>query len=907
MTLNVKLILDEFNRRFDEWETRWDRRFSSAAYIDQPPTPPSVNHPSSDASARAPSTRAAAVGAVVIADNWGGCFDDGERYCTAPSVIADDWGGLFDGEVANVNTEFADHWYGPSSTDPDAPHDADADSFFINTGEGPVEPVFGDTAVGALGDVGAVPDLVEEEEVPVDTPAKCLMRVLNRSDYYVSNRGDYYGPYTSSTVDAAAVLLADAAEARLDWRFAKLPQPQAEEVDEPFRDVANPPSHPSIVYESYRDAAEARLDWRFAKLLQPQAEEVDEPFRDVANPPSHPSIVYESYRDEAMAGAGARALAGRCNERPARGRNSSSDDRSEQSYLTPTCEATNRAPAPDNRLMASVDHRRRQTLDEEGGVEQESGGAIADKVEAVATHELPRDETGAEVATQQPWRLCRSTSSLVMMGSDGACMGFAATHRGELVAGGHAGGALCSGVVAVSVGHVRVHVRPCVRSADGAAHPRHPRVVGGRRHPFPLHLLLRGAVLAGRAPGDLRARRAAPTTSSIEEDVPFDTLTKCSMRVLNRGTNYGHNTAASLKTSGKRAEFIVSIVKGRGGSLFREKMIVGVGAHFIVIVDASKLVSRLGCMGANPIEVIPFDALHALGLICGLFDGLPGSHTRRRSVPAAAANGKEDSKQYIITDNDNYIVEDGIRGDLRGISDRLLQITGVIEHDMFLGYFSHAEEGGDARTKVQLTEAAERCFDELVGRGLLRLTVGSNGAAGARMPIMICSFAKDVYDHENFCTESAANNLSEVRRLSIVENEADDRIGEGMTMAAWTTSMETVVKLEQAGERLWVKMGGHKVLNVDKYDNIFAKPGGSFRGPDVHVETARRNTVTYSILEQRDAQKVQLFKSINSGAVFGFPENLEEAARASLMSGIKQPWPPPMELSDWICAGPPAT
>jgi hypothetical protein len=257
---------------------------------------------------------------------------------------------------------------------------------------------------------------------------------------------------------------------------------------------------------------------------------------------------------------------------------------------------------------------------------------------------------------------------------------------------------------------------------------------------------------------------------------------------------------------------------------------------------------------------------------------------------------------------------------------------------MFLGYFSPAEEGGDARKKVQLTEAAERCFDELVGRGLLRLTVGSNGAAGARMPIMICTFAKDVYDHENFCTESAANNLSEVRWLSIVENnEADDRIGEGMTMAAWMTSMETAVKLEQAGERLWVNMGGHKVLNIDKYDSIFAKPGDSFRGPDVHVDgsidlglvfmsaiglvdmfmssskwteffrekrtawqTARRNTVTNSILEQRDAWKVQLFKSINSGAVFGFPKNPEEAARASLMSGIKQPWPPPMELSDWI-------
>jgi hypothetical protein len=107
------------------------------------------------------------------------------------------------------------------------------------------------------------------------------------------------------------------------------------------------------------NAAEAQLDWRFAKLLQLQAEEVDKLFRDVANPPSHPSVVYESYHDEAMVGADDRALAGRCNERPTRERNSSSDDRSEQSYLTPTREATNRAPTPDNRLMASIDHRRR--------------------------------------------------------------------------------------------------------------------------------------------------------------------------------------------------------------------------------------------------------------------------------------------------------------------------------------------------------------------------------------------------------------------------------------------------------------------------------------------------------------------------------------------------------------------
>jgi hypothetical protein len=96
MSLDFKLILDELNRRFDELEVRWDRRFSPSVYLDLPPTLLSV-HQSSDASASAPPTPTAAVGAVVIADNWGGCFDDGKQYYVAPSVVADNWGGLFEG------------------------------------------------------------------------------------------------------------------------------------------------------------------------------------------------------------------------------------------------------------------------------------------------------------------------------------------------------------------------------------------------------------------------------------------------------------------------------------------------------------------------------------------------------------------------------------------------------------------------------------------------------------------------------------------------------------------------------------------------------------------------------------------------------------------------------------------
>ncbi|KAJ1293094.1 hypothetical protein BS78_01G042100 [Paspalum vaginatum] len=128
----------------------------------------------------------------------------------------------------------------------------------------------------------------------------------------------------------------------------------------------------------------------------------------------------------------------------------------------------------------------------------------------------------------------------------------------------------------------------------------------------------------------------------------------------------------------------LNLVKGRGGSLLREKMIEGAGDRFVVIVDESKLVPRLGCTGAIPVEVVPFGAHHTLGLIRKVFDGLAGFRARLRT-----GEDRSGSEAPFVTDNGNYIVEmffdDGIRGDLRDISDRLLRITGVVEHGMFLG------------------------------------------------------------------------------------------------------------------------------------------------------------------------------------------------------------------------------
>lgn len=49
-----------------------------------------------------------------------------------------------------------------------------------------------------------------------------------------------------------------------------------------------------------------------------------------------------------------------------------------------------------------------------------------------------------------------------------------------------------------------------------------------------------------------------------------------------------------------------TLLKGRGSDLVKEKLLAKAAAQFIVVADASKLVSRIGQNYVIPIEVIPF-------------------------------------------------------------------------------------------------------------------------------------------------------------------------------------------------------------------------------------------------------------------------------------------------------------
>ncbi|KAG6382791.1 hypothetical protein SASPL_157501 [Salvia splendens] len=127
----------------------------------------------------------------------------------------------------------------------------------------------------------------------------------------------------------------------------------------------------------------------------------------------------------------------------------------------------------------------------------------------------------------------------------------------------------------------------------------------------------------------------------------------------------------------------LNLVKGRGGSLLREKMVESVAKKFIVIVDESKLVKYVGGSRlAMPVEVVQFSWSHSLKRLEALF-AHAGCVAQLRK--AAAEGG---GKKPYVTDNNNYIIDlyfEKEIGDLNRASDAVLRLPGIVDHGMFIG------------------------------------------------------------------------------------------------------------------------------------------------------------------------------------------------------------------------------
>ncbi|GER44460.1 ribose 5-phosphate isomerase family protein [Striga asiatica] len=157
----------------------------------------------------------------------------------------------------------------------------------------------------------------------------------------------------------------------------------------------------------------------------------------------------------------------------------------------------------------------------------------------------------------------------------------------------------------------------------------------------------------------------------------------------------------------------LNLVKGRGGSLLREKMIESASKKFIVIVDESKLVKYVGGSKlAMPVEVIPFCWDHSLKRLVRRF-AQAGCIGELRRCPV---NGKA-----YVTDNGNYIIDlyfEKDIGDLNEASDMILRLPGIVEHGMFIGLATSVIvagiDGVTVKTKVgNDMEVDYFCYNDL--------------------------------------------------------------------------------------------------------------------------------------------------------------------------------------------------
>ncbi|XAR52486.1 Ribose-5-phosphate isomerase [Bertholletia excelsa] len=140
----------------------------------------------------------------------------------------------------------------------------------------------------------------------------------------------------------------------------------------------------------------------------------------------------------------------------------------------------------------------------------------------------------------------------------------------------------------------------------------------------------------------------------------------------------------------------MNLVKGRGGSLLREKMIEGASKKFIVIVDESKLVKHLGGSGlAMPVEIVPF---------CWKFTAQKLQILFEDSGCVAKLRTYTENGEPFVTDNGNYIIDMYFKrdiGDLNTASDSILRLPGVVEHGMFISMASTVIVAGELGVTVK--------------------------------------------------------------------------------------------------------------------------------------------------------------------------------------------------------------
>jgi ribose 5-phosphate isomerase A len=141
----------------------------------------------------------------------------------------------------------------------------------------------------------------------------------------------------------------------------------------------------------------------------------------------------------------------------------------------------------------------------------------------------------------------------------------------------------------------------------------------------------------------------------------------------------------------------LTLIKGGGGALLREKIVATASARMIVIADGSKRVARLGRFPL-PVEVVPFGLTATKNAIVAVLSRIGVD------VPVRLRGGDVP----FVTDGGHHIldIDMGEIDEPVSLSRALLEIPGVVDHGLFIGIADAAYLAADGGVE-RLVPAAE--------------------------------------------------------------------------------------------------------------------------------------------------------------------------------------------------------
>ena len=122
----------------------------------------------------------------------------------------------------------------------------------------------------------------------------------------------------------------------------------------------------------------------------------------------------------------------------------------------------------------------------------------------------------------------------------------------------------------------------------------------------------------------------------------------------------------------------LTLIKGGGGALLREKIVAAASAKMLVIADQSKWVQNLGRFPL-PIEIAPFGAAATRRAV--------EAATAAAGCPGAASIRKAANGHAFVTDGGHWLLDAQLQRipDPKTLAARLSAVPGVMEHGLFIG------------------------------------------------------------------------------------------------------------------------------------------------------------------------------------------------------------------------------